>query len=120
MGDIDSADFDVICTTSEMGRSLTRSVIVETIDATWGSPTTSGETTSSVIGVVIPVNGKDIIELQGRIKTGDARCYFTVDTTMSNDDLIADGSDNYRVENIRIMNAGSNNVFKKCLLIRIS
>lgn len=119
MGDIDSADFDVICTTSEMGRSLTRSVIVETIDATWGSPTTSGETTSSVIGVVIPVNGKDIIELQGRIKTGDARCLFTVDTTMANDNIIVDGSNNYRVENLRVMNAGENDVFQKCLLIRM-
>ena len=119
MGEIDGSDFDLICTTSEIGRSLTRKVVTETIDSTWGSPTTSSETTSSVIGIVIPVNDKDIIELQGRVKTGDAKGFFTSDTTMSNDNLIVDGSIIYRVENIRTMNAGSNSVFKKCILVRL-
>jgi len=119
MGDIDSTDFDNICTTSELGRSVTRKVITDTIDSTWGSVTTYSESTSSVIGIIIPVNNKDIIELQGRIKKGDARGYFTQETTMSNDNLIVDGSTEYRVENLRTMNAGSNSVFKKCILIRL-
>lgn len=119
MGMIDSSDFDVICTTAEVGRSLTRNVVIETIDATWGSPTTSSVTTSTVIGIVVPVRDNDIIELQGRVKTGDARGFFTSGTTMSNDDIIVDTSATYRVENLVVMNAGSNDVFKKCLLIRI-
>ena len=122
MGDIDSTDFDLICTTSEVGRGLIRSVVTETLDSTWNSPTTSSASTSSVIGIVIPVNDKDVIELQGRAKSGDARAYFKQDTTMNNDDIIIDTSpttSTYRVENIRIMNAGSEEVFKKCILVKI-
>jgi len=122
MGDIDSSDFDLICTTSELGRSLTRNVVVETIDSTWGSPTTSSITTSSVIGIVIPINDKDIVELQGRVKTGDAKGFFTKNTTMSNDDIIIDTSpttSTYRVENLVTLNAGTENMFKKCILVKI-
>ena len=119
MGDIDSSDFDLICTTSEVGRTLTRRVVTETVDSTWGSVTSSSNANTSVVGIVIPVRDEDIVELQGVVKSGDARGYFKQDETMNNDDLIIDGSITYRVENIVTMNAGSNNVFKKCLLIRI-
>ena len=122
MGDVDSSDFDLICTTAEIGRSLTRAVVVETIDSTWGSPTTSTYTTSAIIGIIIPVNDKDIIELQGKVNSGDARGYFKQDTTMNNDDLVIDTSpttSTYRVENIRVMNMGSNNIFKKCILVKV-
>ena len=120
MGDIDDSDFDVICTTNELGRNLTRRVATETVDSKWGSPTATSNADTSVVGIVIPVNDEDIIKLQGRVKSGDARCYFKQDETMNNDNLIIDGSVTYRVENIRTMNAGSNSVFKKCLLIRIT
>ena len=122
MGEINDTDFDIICTTSELGRSLTRKVVVETIDSTWGSPTTSTFTTGSVIGVVIPVNANDIIELQGRVKSGDARGYFTQATTMSNDNIIIDTSpttSTFRVENLVTLNAGVENVFQKCILVKI-
>jgi len=122
MGDINSDDFDIICSTSEVGRELTRVVVVETIDSTWGSPTTSSMTTNSVIGVVIPVKDEDVIELQGRVKTGDAKGFFAKDTTMSNDNIIIDTSpttSTYRVENLVTLNAGTEEVFKKCLLIKI-
>ncbi len=119
MGDIDSSDFDVICTTAELGRSVTRTVNTDTIDSTWGSVTTYSQSTSSVIAIIVPVNDKDIVELQGRVKKGDCRGYFTQGTTMNNDDLITDGSTDYRVENLRVMNAGSNSIFQKCVLIRL-
>ncbi len=122
MGEIDSSDFDLICTTSEIGRSLTRVVPTDTIDSTWGSPTASTSTSNAVIGIVIPVSDKDLLELQGMVSSGDARGYFTKDTTMGNKDLVVDTSpttSTYRVENIRVMNAGSNNVFKKCILVKI-
>ena len=122
MGDIDSSDFDLICTTSELGRSLTRMVVTETIDTTWGSPTTDSNVTSSVIGIVIPVKDEDIIELQGRVKSGDAKGLFTIATTMNNDDIIIDTSpitSTYRVENLVTLNAGTNEVFKKCMLIKL-
>ena len=119
MGEINDTDFDIICTTSELAKSLVRRIVVETIDSTWGSPTTSSLTTSSVVGIIIPVNDKDVLELQGNIKIGDAKGFFRTDTTMSNDDIIIDTSDEYRVENLKTMNAGSNNVFKKCKLIRL-
>jgi len=122
MGDIDGTDFDLICSTSEVGRSLVRQVVVETIDSTWGSPTTSTYTTSAVVGIVIPMRDQDIIELQGRVKSGDAKGFFTESTTMSNDDIIIDtspGTSTYRVENLVVLNAGTDEVFKKCLLIKI-
>ena len=122
MGDINSDDFDIICSTSEMGRSLTRMVVVETIDSTWGSPTTSTYTTNAVIGIVIPVNDKDIIELQGRVKSGDSKGFFTKDTTMSNDNIIIDTSpttSTYRVENLVTLNAGVEEAFKKCILVKL-
>ena len=33
MGDIDSSDFDLICTTSELGRTVTRRVVTEIVDS---------------------------------------------------------------------------------------
>ena len=119
MGEISDTEFDIICSTSEIGKSLVRKVVVETIDSTWGSPTTSTYSTSSMIGIIIPMNDKDIIELQGRVKLGDAKGFFKTDTTLNNDDIIIDNSDEFRIENLRIMNAGSNDVFKKCQLIRL-
>ena len=122
MGDIDSSDFDLICTTSELARSLTRKVVTETIDSTWGSPTTYSETTNAVLGIIIPMNDKDVIELQGRVKIGDAKGFFKQAETMNNDDIIIDTSPTditYRVENLRVMNAGTENIFQKCLLIKI-
>jgi len=122
MGDINSADFDLVCTTSEVGRSLTRKVVVETLDSTWGSPTTSTYTTNAVIGIVIPVRDEDIIELQGRVKSGDAKGFFPQATTMSNDNIVIDTSpttSTYRVEGLVTLNAGVEEVFKKCLLIKI-
>ena len=41
---------------------------------------------------------------------------------MSNDDIIIDispGTSTYRVENLVTLNAGTEEVFQKCLLIRI-
>ena len=122
MSDIDGTDFDLICSTSEVGRVLTRQVVVETIDSTWGSPTTSTFTTSAVVGIVIPVMDKDIIEMQGRVKSGDAKGFFTESTTMTNDNIIIDvspGVSTYRVENLVTLNAGTSEVFQKCLLIKI-
>ena len=122
MSDIDGTDFDLICSTSEMGRVLERRIVVETIDSTWGSPTTSTYTSSAVVGIVIPVKSEDIIELQGRVKLGDAKGFFTESTTMTNDNLIVDISptiSNYRVENLVTLNAGTSEVFQKCLLIKI-
>jgi len=122
MGDINSDEFDIICSTSEMGRSLTRKVVVETIDSTWGSPTTSTYTTNAIIGIVIPVRDEDIIELQGRVKTGDAKGLFTEATTMSNDNIIIDTSpttSTYRVEGLVTLNAGVEEVFQKCILVKI-
>ncbi len=119
MGDIDSSDFDLICTTSEVGRSLTRRVVTETVDSTWGSVTASSNADTTVVGIIIPVMDEDIVELQGVVKSGDAKGVFKQDETMNNNNLIIDGSITYRVKNIRTINAGTNNVFKKCLLIRI-
>ena len=122
MGEISDTEFDIICSTSEIGKSLVRKVVVETIDSTWGSPTTSTYSTSSMIGIIIPMNDKDIIELQGRVKSGDMKGFFKKDSTLNNDDIIIElnGTDEYRVENIRIMNAGTNDVFQKCILVRIT
>lgn len=119
MGDIDSSDFDLICSTDERGRTVTRKVVTEVIDSEWGSPTSSSNTTSSIVAIIIPVNDKDILELQGRVKTGDMRGLFKVSQTMNNDDIIIDNSIPYRVENLVTMNEGVNDIFQKCLLIRI-
>lgn len=122
MGDIDSSDFDLICTTSEMGRELTRQVVIETLDSTWGSPTTSTFTTNAVVGIVIPMRDEDIIELQGRVKSGDSKGFFTQATTMNNDNIIIDTSpitSTYRVENLVTLNAGVDEIFQKCLLIKL-
>jgi len=121
MGQIDSTDFDKICSTSELARLMTRSVVTETVDSSWGTVTASTTTdTASVPIIFIPVNEKDIQELQGVVKSGDARGYCKAAQTMTNDNLLVDASlGTYRVENLRSINAGTNIVFKKFLLKKI-
>lgn len=121
MGQIDSTDFDKACSTSELARLVTRRVVTDTVATGWGTVTaTTNSDTTNVPCIFVPVNDLDILQLSGIVKSGDAKGLFKASQTMNNDDLIIDTTyGTYRVENVRSINAGTNIVFKKCLLIKI-